>query len=284
MVCMIPKIAVLTPVFNEEQRISSMLFSLLKQSVKPSIVIIGNNDSTDRSLEIAQNILKPSGIDFSIINVKRYPELGKWNINNVYWHLNKTLEAISSNIDYVAVIEADVVIEQRYFEKIIPYFHKDPGLCITAGTLEPLGLNDDPFPLNKIKIMLWGSNRVYRANHWLKLNSISDFRKLASWDTDHILLTLSMGNHVYPIDHVMSWTFRNVRDFRGIMKGAADAYHGLPFWWVIYKTVQKKDLAYLIGYLRTKSKKKESDPVSDELAKIYQYSALRNFTRKILVS
>ncbi|MGD0329227.1 MAG: glycosyltransferase family A protein [Nitrososphaeria archaeon] len=279
-----PKIAVLTPVFNEEERISFMLDSLLKQSVKPSKVIIGNNDSTDRSLEIAQNILKPSGIDFSIINIKRYSELGKWNINNVYWHLNKTLEETSSNIDYVAVIESDVVIEKRYFEKLIPYFHKDPRLCITAGTLEPIGLNDDSFPLDKIKIMLWGSNRLYKGNHWLKLNNISDIRKLASWDFDHILLTLSMGNYVYPIPCAMSWTFRNVSYFRGIMKGVADAYHGLPFWWVIYKTVRKKDFSYFIGYLRTKSKIKESDPVSDELAKIYQYAALRTFKRKILVS
>ena len=279
-----PKIAVLTPVFNEEQRISSMLFSLLKQSVKPSIVIIGNNDSTDRSLEIAQNILKPSGIDFSIINIKRYPELGKWNINNVYWHLNKTLEATSSNVDYVAVIESDVIIEKRYFEKITAYFNKDPKLCITAGTLEPLGLNEDPFPLNKTKVMLWGSNRIYKASQWFGLNSISDFRRLPAWDTDHILLTLLRGNHVYPIPHARSWTFRSVREFRGIMKGATDAYHGLPIWWSLYKTAQKKDFQYLIGYLRTQSIIKERDHVSDELAKIYRYSALRTVAQKILAS
>jgi glycosyltransferase involved in cell wall biosynthesis len=279
-----PRITVFTPIYNEEKTLPYMLDSLLKQSIKPSNIIVGDNNSQDKSIEIVYRFLEKTNIDYSIISVKRKPNLGKWNISNVYWHLNQMLQKKNYDTEYVSIIESDVVLEPKYFEKLISRFNKDPKLCITAGSLEPLGLIQDPFPLTNAKIMLWGSNRVYRASQWFELNRVSDLRKMPSWDTDHVILTLLEGYYVYPIPYAKSWTFRGVNEYRGFIKVITDASHGLPFWWVLYKTVQKKDIDYLVGYLKAPIKFKKNNILLNELVQIYHYSACKTLIRKIIVA
>jgi GT2 family glycosyltransferase len=118
--------------------------------VGPDIVLIGDNESTDATVALARGILEKARVDYEVIRVKRYPELGKLNINNVLYHLTRHLSKSSRSLDYVAVIEADVVLERKYFEKLINVFENHGKLCIAGGVLKPLGLPRDVFPLTTI--------------------------------------------------------------------------------------------------------------------------------------
>jgi glycosyltransferase involved in cell wall biosynthesis len=276
------RIAVLMPVFNEEKFIRQSLVSVVNQSLKPYIVLIGDNESTDKTSSVAEEILRETDIYYEIIRVKRFAELGKLNINNVLYHLTKRLSENSEKIDYIAIVEADVVLERRYFEKLIKIFEKHRKLCIAGGVLKPFGLPQDPFPLIRLNINLWGCNRVYKAYCWFQLNKEYDIRLLPAWDTDHVIIALYKGYHVYQVKNAVSVTLRGINPFRGKAKGYTDAIHGLPIWWALYKAMQYRDLEYLSSYIYTTIFMKKFYEKISFIKRLYNYSAYRVFLRKIL--
>ena len=273
-----PRIAVLTPVYNEADTLPIMLRGLLRQTIKPSKVLIGDNESVDGSPEVARSVLE-GRVRYRVVRVRRDPRIGKWNINNVYWLLSRVLDAEEGEpYDYVATIEADVLLEPRYFEKLIKYFERDPKLCVTGGRLEPLGLMKDPFPLRRVSVMLWGSNRLYRAECWNQINREVDLRKLPAWDTDHVLIALLKGWHVYQAPSAKSVAMRFTRLFKGAAKGVMDALHGLPLWWAIYKAVEYADPGYLTGYVASRLTKSGG---LRELQELYYRAALSVAAEKV---
>jgi glycosyltransferase involved in cell wall biosynthesis len=276
------RIAVLMPVFNEKRVIDRSLTSVVNQSVRPDIVLIGDNESTDATVALARGILEKARVDYEVIRVKRYPELGKLNINNVLYHLTRHLSKSPGSLDYVAVIEADVVLERGYFEKLIKVFENNGKLCIAGGVLKPLGLPRDPFPLTRVNVNLYGCNRVYRASCWFTLNTKYDIRLLPAWDTDHVVLALYEGYHVYQVKNALSVTLRGINPFRGKPKGITDALHGLPLWWALYKTLEYKDLEYLSSYAATRISRESLTQRVQPLRQVYRYSAHRVLLGKVL--
>jgi len=273
------RIVVLTPAYNEKESIGYMLESLLKQSVKPYYVLIGDNESSDNTAAVAKKMFEKFGFEnYRIVRVKRFPDLGKLNINLVYSTLNKAMARLGLSPDYVALIEADVVLEERYFEKLLSYFEKNLKLCIAGGALEPLGLPRDPFPL-RINVNLWGANRLYRAECWKRLNEYIDIAYLPAWDTDHVVLALLLGYHVAQVPNAKSYVRRGINPFKGKPKGVTDALHRLPLWWGIYKTLQYRDPEYFKYFIMTKLGKafvihKYAEELS-LIGDVYRYAAIR---------
>lgn len=276
------RIAVLVPVFNEERIIRRSLTSIVRQSVKPEVVLIGDNESTDSTASLAREVLEEASLSYEVVKVRRYPELGKLNINNVLYYLSKQLSKLSGELDYVAVIEADVVLERKYFEKLSKVFERCRKLCIAGGVLEPFGFPKDPFPLTRVNVNLWGCNRVYRAGCWFELNREYDVRLLPAWDTDHVVLALYRGYHVHQVGGAVSVTLRGVNPFRGRPKGFTDALHNLPLWWALYKVLQYVDLEYLLSYVATRISRGELAEEVSPLREVYRYSAHRVLLRKVL--
>ena len=238
------KIAVLMPVFNEEHTIRKSLASVVEQSKRPTIVLIGDNESTDATASTAKEILERSGVGYGILKVRRYPEL----------------------------------------EKLTKVFESYRKLCITGGILKPFGLPKESFPLTRINVNLWGCNRVYRTECWFKLNNKYDIRFLPAWDTDHVVLALYEGYYVYPVRNAISITLRGINPFRGYPKGFTDALHGLPLWWALYKTLQHRDLKYLASYIASRITRRELAEKISSLRAVYKYSAYRVLLSKVLSS
>ena len=276
------RVAVLVPVFNEERVIRRSLASIVRQSLKPEVVLIGNNESTDSTVSLAREVLEEASLSYEVVKVRRYPELGKLNINNVLYYLTKHLSKLSGELDYVAVIEADVVLEKRYFEKLSKVFESCRKLCIAGGVLEPFGFPKDPFPLTRVNVNLWGCNRVYRAGCWLELNRDYDVRLLPAWDTDHVVLALYKGYHVHQVGDAVSVTLRGINPFRGRPKRFTDALHNLPLWWALYKALQYVDLEYLSSYIATRVSRGELAERILPLREVYRYSAHRVTLREVL--
>ena len=247
----LPRIAVLMPVYNEEQTIVKTLKTIINQSIPPTLILIGDNESTDRTAFIAKKFLNTLGFkNYKVIKVNRYPELGKLNIKIVYSVLIKILKKYyHDEIDYIATVEADTYLESTYFEKVIQHFKEDSKLCIAGGVLEPLGLLQDPYPLMIPNTGLWGTGRLYKARCLFKISKIIDTIYLPSWDTDHVILAYILGHHVSQIPEAKAYTTRTPREYRGLPKAIRDSGHNLPLWWVLYKAVKKIDLEYLIHYV-----------------------------------
>jgi glycosyltransferase involved in cell wall biosynthesis len=269
------------PAYNEREFIRYSLISIARQTIKPEIILIGDNNSTDGTAEVAKRVLSKLKLNYLIIKVKRYPWLSKLNINNVYYALTKAVKKLNLEVDYIATIEADVVLEAKYFEKLLNIFTKDPKTCIAGGKLEPLGLPEDPFPLKK-PCHLWGGNRLYTWKCWNYLNNSIDIRLLPAWDTDHVILALMLGYHVYRIGSAKSWTTRpTITSFKGFPKGWVDKQHGLPFWWAMAKTIQyNMDLKYLAGFVT--GKPRYNNPYLTELQFIYKQGAIQVIKEKLV--
>src|SRR5437899_6158642 len=109
-----PRIAVLVPVYNEDESFPEMLSSLSQQTIPPATILVGDNESTDYSAQTAESALDKSGFRYRIETVRRIPEIGKLNINRIYWQLSRLIASNQLSFDYLATIEADVVLESRY--------------------------------------------------------------------------------------------------------------------------------------------------------------------------
>jgi glycosyltransferase involved in cell wall biosynthesis len=245
-----PEIVVLMPAFNEARIITYSLRSIINQSIKPSLIIVCDNGSSDGTPEIAKKVLNESGINYLVLGVRRYPELGKYNINIVYHACAN--QSMRYGADYVAIIESDTVLERHYFKKLIDAFDKDGRLGMASGRIMTFSGHEiilDPFPLPRNYVGLPGSARVYRGECWRELNTRFSILRLPAWDTDHAVLITLLGWRIAKINDAVAYT-RPDRPFKGFYKGVIDAMHGLPMAWALYRAVSRFDPDYLIGYLK----------------------------------
>ncbi len=281
-------ITVIIPVYNEANSIAKVVESIIKQTFQPSMIILGDNDSTDGTAKIADDTLKNSGIPYKIIRIKRYPSLQKLNINNVLHAMDMLIRrgVGKGEPSLLAVIEADVVLEEEYFEKVTGSII-DHGLdrtCMAAGKLQPLGFPEDPFPL-PVNLNLWGGNRVYVYKCWRRLNDLVDIRLIPLWDTDHVVLAYLLGYDVLRVGEALSYSLRGINVFRGFPKGFADGLHRMPLWWILYKVFQHMDIDYLKGYITSilydQGKGYGNSTIFNAIRSTYRWAAHRALLRKL---
>lgn len=125
-----PKVSIIVPVYNTEQYIAECIQSILQQSLKEIELILVNDCSTDRSLEI----LKSYEQEDSRVTVIDLPE----NVG-VGDARNKGID-ISSG-EFVAFVDSDDLVKVDMFEKLYQQAKKDQAdlvLCDT-GTLSSDG-------------------------------------------------------------------------------------------------------------------------------------------------
>jgi glycosyltransferase involved in cell wall biosynthesis len=274
------RIGVLMPVYNEEKYISFCLKSLLRQTLRPVQVIICDGESTDNTTQIAAEVLNEDDVPFQIVTERKIPSIGKWNISFAYWRAGQYL---SQDLDLVACLEADVVLDKNYYKVLASKF-ENPRLGLACGILLPPGFPESPFPLReswKNKVT-WIANRVYRYSCWLDLNRAVDLRLLPACDTDHNVLAAIKGWEIAQCRDATSWVLRSVKYFRGMSKGLVNRYTGYPMWWNLYKAIKTLDLALLVGY-GYMVVQGESSP----LKQVYQQavtSELRRRVKKLLFS
>ena len=96
-------VAVYIPCHNAENFISGCVEALLTQSIRPSEIIIVNDGSTDRTVEIAE------GFPVKIIHLSAHPGLAAAR--------NAAVEA--SSCEYVASLDADCIPEQTWLEILL---------------------------------------------------------------------------------------------------------------------------------------------------------------------
>lgn len=154
---------------------------------------------------------------------------------------------LQKDLDLVACLEADVVLDEKYYAVIAQEFKKDSTVGLACGILLPVGFSK-PFPLPEPYKMTWGANRVYGHSCWLDVNTAIDLRLLPAWDTDQNILAFLKGWKIAQFKEAISWHLRPINPDRGIARGIKYRCIGYPIWWIMYKALKDFDLGLLAGY------------------------------------
>lgn len=117
---------VIIPARNEESNIVFCLNSLLSQTLKPSRIVLVDDDSSDRTVEYARDFCKVNGMDISI--VQREEAAGK----------TPTIKgaARESDSDVEFILDADTVLETpTYIERTVEELYKAVGIACACGNV-----------------------------------------------------------------------------------------------------------------------------------------------------
>jgi glycosyltransferase involved in cell wall biosynthesis len=124
----------ITPARNEEHVIGMTLTSVLAQTHKPLKWIIVDDGSTDRTREIVQSYAINN--DFIVLVAADGEQSTVRHFARKVHAFNRGLKA-AENLPYTYIgnLDADIVLPNDYYEKILKEFARDPHLGIAGGIL-----------------------------------------------------------------------------------------------------------------------------------------------------
>jgi len=126
----IPSYALVTAAYNEEKIIEKTIQSIVAQTHPPKKWIIVSDGSTDRTDEIVDKYIGK----YSFIELLRITEDHPRNFTAQVNAINlgfSRLKAMES--DFIANLDADITLDENYFESLLETFSQDPGLGMAGG-------------------------------------------------------------------------------------------------------------------------------------------------------
>jgi biofilm PGA synthesis N-glycosyltransferase PgaC len=170
---------VITPARNEEDNIAHTIRSMVAQTVRPSLWIIVNDGSTDRTTEIIDTAAR----EHSWIRSRHRPDRGFRKqgggvIDTFYDGFDQIGDA---PWDFLVKFDADLSFEPEYFRKCLEEFAKDPKLGIGGGTISQeingtLRTESPGDPAFHVR----GATKIYRRTCW---DDIAGLIRAPGWDT-----------------------------------------------------------------------------------------------------
>jgi glycosyltransferase involved in cell wall biosynthesis len=126
----------ITPAKNEEQNLPEVARSVTGQTVKPELWIIVDDGSTDNTTQVIKDLRTRHAYIQSI----RLPQRPR-DITFHYSYVCKqgfdyALKYCSQNnleFEYIGLLDADTVLEENYFGKLMIKFKEDTSLGIASG-------------------------------------------------------------------------------------------------------------------------------------------------------
>lgn len=156
-------VSLVIPVYNEEKYIEKCLESVFKQTILPNEVIIVDNNSTDKTIEIA----------------KRFPvKIIKESKQGLSFARNTGFD--KSKYELIARTDADAILPKNWVKKIINNFKKNK-IDALSGSFSYFGIFNKPTSTTPSKIYLetlsafsngkrylFGPNTILTRKIWLK--------------------------------------------------------------------------------------------------------------------
>lgn len=209
------KYVVVTPCKNEEKNLPMLANSIINNTVKPSLWVILNDGSTDNTYIILESLEK----EYSWIKILNKKE----SVRDLGLHYSEIVnEAIKyafticdrQNIcfEYIGLIDADMILDKDFFEKIIDRLEKNPRLGICSGTAAYIH--------NKERILERG-----RPNH--PIGGLRVWRKKCFEDTGGFPKSYSADSVSNVLAILKGWDTKKYEDIIGIQTRQTSSAEGL---------------------------------------------------------
>lgn len=177
-----PQVSVVIPAFNEEGYLSKALGGLINQNVKPDEVIIVDNNSVDKTKEIALSYAKKfknKGIKYIVVKEEK---------PGSSYARNKGFFMAKSPI--IASMDADTIPHRNWIGNIIRHFDKNDSVAVTGITIikdssnliEYLSNTNWYKYLTMILKAVYGFQTITTANAAIKADA---FRKVSGFDVGY---------------------------------------------------------------------------------------------------
>jgi glycosyltransferase involved in cell wall biosynthesis len=250
----------ITPCKNEEENLQKLAESIVNQAIKPKLWVIIDDGSTDNTPAILNNLVS----EYKWIGIIR----GKESIRDLGLHyseiVNETIkhafemcEIQKLSFEYVGLIDADMILEKHFFEKIIERFEINPKLGVCSGSV--VYIHKDKRVLEKGR----SSHPIGGLRVWRKrcLEDTGGFPISYSADSVSNVLAIIRGWDTRKYDDIIGIQSRKTSSAEGfwkgyITRGKSDYYRDYHPAYVILKAIKYsssypfyKGIAYLTGYV-----------------------------------
>lgn len=164
-----------SPARNEEKFLPRIIKSVNKSSVKPVLWVIVDDNSSDVTPRILNDISK----EYRYIKILR---LKKWSHRNFlnYSYVCKTgfeyaIKLFKENEiywEYIVLLDADTIVERRYFECLIGKMQEDNRIGIASGDVHILK-NGKVKIIKGLRNRPSGTARIWRRDCFLETDGYS---------------------------------------------------------------------------------------------------------------
>lgn len=200
------KLSIIIPAYNEERYIGACLDSIAQQATKPLEVIVVDNNSTDKTVDIASQ--------YTFVKV-----LHEKRQHQVFAQANGFSYAKG---DILGRIDADSILPSDWIQKVVAAFSDDPKLLAVTGGADPYDV-----PLKWVgsaifhgyirlaglvggQRMLWGANCALRSSAWQKIKNQVMMRPDIWEDYDMAFCLKRHGRIGYISDNLVGVSFRSI--------------------------------------------------------------------------
>lgn len=181
------KVCIIIPIFNEQDFIKKSVESLIGQTTKPAEVIYVNDNSTDNSKNIIENLIK-SHEWIRLIDRESIQE--HMPGAKVVEAFNFGLKHLKTKFDIICKFDGDIVLPKNYIEKILEIFNKKQSIGIVGGNLYIFKKDKWIYENIAAKTHVRGPIKAYRAKCF---DEIDGLKSSIGWDTVDVLLAQKKG-------------------------------------------------------------------------------------------
>ena len=275
------KVYCVIPTYNEEQFIAQTLTSLINQTVIPNKIVVVNDNSTDKTATIVADFVNKYSNITQILNKSENKHLPGSKVIRAFY---KGFETLDDSYDIIVKLDADLILPNNYFERIIEMFHKDLQIGMVGG-FAYIEKNGDWILENLTnKDHIRGAFKAYRKECF---SQIGGLKPAMGWDTvDELLcrfynwkiVTLEdlKVKHLKPTGAIYdkSARYKQGEAFYTLGYGfLITAIAGLKLAWRKQKPLLFVD--YLKGYFKAKSNKKPLLVTNEQAKFIRKYRWLK---------
>ncbi len=195
-------LVIIIPAHNEEEHLSRCLDSFVRQNRRPDLLLLVDDGSTDETAKIASDFAR----DHSWIQVVQKPSSGVRQPGaKVVRCFNYGLKQLSEPFDFIGKFDADIILPEDYFEKVLHAFATDQDIGICSGLLYIQSGKDWIYEPIADTSHVRGPVKCYRAECF---QAIGGLRESIGWDTAD---TLVARYHGYQVRTIRELQVRHLR-------------------------------------------------------------------------